>query len=116
MALLERISETITAYPRTTAASADGDTGLRLVEGVPVVLRGYLTPTDFSNQLVEGQQQTNTARATFRSLDGIAPASLHNARFVWRGRTFVAIGAPEPFDALEDCRHWKVHLTEVVSA
>lgn len=116
MALLERISEAITAYPRTTAASADGDVGLRLAEGAPVVLRGYLTPTDFTNQVIEGQQPHNTARATFRSLPaGVTTASLRNARYVWRGRTFLGVGEPEPFDALNSCRHWKVQLVEQVS-
>ena len=116
MALLERISQPITAYPRTQTASPDGDQGLRLVEGAPVQLRGYLTPTDFSNQVIEGQQPTNTARITFRSLpDSVVPASLRSARYVWRGRSFLGVGEPEQFDALNDCRHWKVHVTELVT-
>lgn len=116
MALLEKISQPITAYPRTQTASPDGDSGLRLVEGAPVALRGYLTPTDFVNQVVEGQQPANTARITFRSLpSSVTPASLRSARYVWRGRNFVGVGEPEPFDALRDCRHWKVHVVEVVT-
>lgn len=117
MGLLERISRPLVVYPRTTSPTADGDVGLRTAETAPVTLAAYLTPTDFGNDVVEGQQPNNTARATVRDFPaGLDPESLRNARAVWGGRTWSIVGKPERFDALPDVRHWKIHLVEQVTA
>lgn len=114
MALLERISFPVTVYPRTLGPTPDGDVGQQTTEGEPVTLRGYWAPTDNVNESgVSGQGYDNTSRLTLRDLSGVDPKSLRHARYMIFGRTYFATAEPEHFDALRNCRHWTIRLTEV---
>lgn len=114
MALLERISLPVAVYPRTLGSTADGDVGQQTTEGAPVTLRGYWTPSDNVNEAgVSGQGYDNSSRITLRELSGVDPKTLRHARYVIFGRTYFATGEPEHFDALRNCRHWTIRLTEV---
>lgn len=114
MALLERISVPVTAYPLDEATTPDGDVGQQVQPGAPVQLRGYFTPTDNANETtVIGQAVVNTGRLTLRDLAEVDPKRLRHATFEIGGRRYIAEGEPERHTPLRRTAHWKIRLREV---
>lgn len=114
MALLERISVPVTAYPLDVAPTGDGDVGQQVQPGAPVQLYGYFTTTDNVNDpAVIGQAAVNTGRLTLRDLAGVDPKRLRHATFEIGGRRYIAEGEPERYTPLRATAHWKIRLREV---